>query len=92
MHPADASVATGQSLPLSCAASTSGEVVWQRNDGSSTGLMRRNSTAYTATSGESFFIGTLVLCDIGFEEAGVYVCVNTEDNSTETVIVDVHSK
>lgn len=87
LRSADADIHVNSSLLLSCVANGRSEISWRRFASNSSDVpLTRNIT----TRGTEFVISTLVLCKVGFADAGMYSCVVDDDEAS--IAVQVHCK
>lgn len=85
------SVPENSLLPLSCVSSNNQQVSWFRNDQL---LTNTNETLltfenFTSSSGTQYTIWTLILCNVNFQQTGLYGCSmgNTDHSNTFNVKV-----
>ena len=100
LRPADTTVARSKTIPLSCVATSNGGsqpiFTWKRRDEltgqiSNVGLSPVNQE-YQSTDGIDFSISTLILCNMGFGDAGMYICNASGSATQENIRVSVHGR
>ena len=70
LSPADTSIERGSSVPLSCVTTGNQPAQWYKSNVP----VVSNSQSYTSSRGNQYQVTTVILCNAGFDDAGVYVC------------------